>query len=433
MHLIKVSAMTIMSRITELFTARTAIASGLAVCVLAITGCGEPEARFTFNSLYLKYQENELGVTYTETQKQDIVNVTSAIFGSPDDPTILPGVEGMKEQMRPDRLEAAAGPVHSDNYGDGAGLYRQHCVHCHGVTGNGRGPTAEFLNPYPRDFTRGTFKFTSTPVGVKPTDEDLRTTLMNGIAGTAMPSFALLSEGELDALIDYVKYLSMRGETERKLIELNPDFFDAEAPEENESLRQEFYSREFVADEVLADIVASWADAKDMVTEIPERPEEYDQYSSEFDAEALAESIARGRKLYYTNDANCYSCHGPSQLGDGQITDYDQWTKEFYDWTGQNNDEYQERLSQYLAAGGLPPRNIRPRNLRLGIYRGGRRPIDIFWRIANGIDGTPMPAANRIVLSDDDIWDLVNYVLELPYEDTSRPDVVVMTNDRQVN
>ena len=37
------------------------------------------------------------------------------------------------------------------------------------------------------------------------------------------------------------------------------------------------------------------------------------------------------------------------------------------------------------------PRNAIPRNLRKGIYRGGRRRIDIFWKIYTGIAGTPMP------------------------------------------
>ena len=29
-------------------------------------------------------------------------------------------------------------------------LYREHCAHCHGISGDGVGPTAVFLNPYPR-------------------------------------------------------------------------------------------------------------------------------------------------------------------------------------------------------------------------------------------------------------------------------------------
>ena len=33
-----------------------------------------------------------------------------------------------------------------------------------------------------------------------------------------MPSFKLLPDLEIDALVDYVKYLSIRGETERELL-----------------------------------------------------------------------------------------------------------------------------------------------------------------------------------------------------------------------
>ena len=43
-----------------------------------------------------------------------------------------------------------------------------------------------------------------------------------------MPSFKLLNDGEVRALVDYVKYLSIRGEVETQLImeaanELDPD------------------------------------------------------------------------------------------------------------------------------------------------------------------------------------------------------------------
>jgi hypothetical protein len=40
---------------------------------------------------------------------------------------------------------------------ESAELYRVQCVHCHGAEGGGDGPTAEFLNPLPRDY-RHTFR-----------------------------------------------------------------------------------------------------------------------------------------------------------------------------------------------------------------------------------------------------------------------------------
>jgi mono/diheme cytochrome c family protein len=401
---------------------------------VAAVGCNPPEAKFSFNQLYMERQEQETGIEYAPQQVLAVVNAVTALFGTPDAPRVEP-VEGIDQVLNMQNLIVAAGPIKSDNYGKGEGLYRQHCVHCHGITGNGRGPTAAFLNPYPRDFTRGTFKFKSTPIGIKPTTDDLRRILENGVEGTAMPSFKLLSEGEVEALIDYVKYLAVRGEVERKLIELSPDFFEAEAedPAQNEELLKEFYGREFLVDEVLNEVVTSWLEADENVTEVPERPAKYDLASEEFEPAELKASQERGRALYYTTVANCFSCHGPSQLGDGQNTDYDQWTKEFFDWTLKSDPNYAERLDRYVSVTGLPPRNIRPRNLRDGIYRGGRRPVDIFWRVHNGIDGTPMPAANKSALSNDDIWDLVNYVLGLPYEPVSRPGLDVVTNPRGVN
>jgi hypothetical protein len=75
----------------------------------------------------------------------------------------------------------------------------------------------------------------------------------------------------------------------------------------------------------------------------------------------------------------------------------------------------------------LAPRNAIPRNLREGSYRGGRRPIDIFWRVSAGIAGTPMPAAGPAsegaqgTLTQEEIWQIVDYVHSLPFEPASRP------------
>ncbi len=103
------------------------------------------------------------------------------------------------------------------------GLFRLHCVHCHGITGDGMGPTALFLKPYPRDYREGLYKFKSTPSNYPPTDDDLVRTLQEGIHGTAMPSFKLLPQAEIEALVEYVKYLSLRGQTELALINYASD------------------------------------------------------------------------------------------------------------------------------------------------------------------------------------------------------------------
>ena len=106
------------------------------------------------------------------------------------------------------------------------------------------------------------------------------------------------------------------------------------------------------------------------------------------------------------------------------LTDYDDWALEFI------KDKSRDVVGEYVARGLPQPRNIRPRNLRLGAYRGGMRPIDLYWRIKNGIEGVPMPAStmkpegdpNQKGLTSDDVWHIVNYVQSLPYESISNPE-----------
>ena len=69
-----------------------------------------------------------------------------------------------------------------------------------------------------------------------------------------------------------------------------------------------------------------------------------------------------------------------------------------------------------FRARNAQPVQIRPANLNRGVYKGGRRPLDIFWRIAKGINGAQMPAHYPSPLDDKKVWDLVNFVLTLPYE-----------------
>src|SRR6185436_14273056 len=144
------------------------------------------------------------------------------------------------------------------------------------------------------------------------------------------------------------------------------------------------------------------------------------------DAFLLAESQQRGRKLFYGTVANCFSCHGPTALGDGQLGDYDSWTVELI-----TKKPTQELIDEYMSYGMPEPRNIRPRNLRLGVYRGGLRPLDLYRRVRNGIEGTPMPANDK--LKPEEIWHVVNYVQSLPYEQISNPYEAVPENRRERN
>lgn len=90
----------------------------------------------------------------------------------------------------------------------GQEIYMNRCMGCHGEKGDGKGPGAAWLNPRPRDFTAGIFKFRSTPLGALPTDDDLLRTLNQGLLGTSMPNFRLLSLASKTAVIQYIKSFS---------------------------------------------------------------------------------------------------------------------------------------------------------------------------------------------------------------------------------
>ena len=55
----------------------------------------------------------------------------------------------------------------------GKKVYEKWCINCHGDSGEGNGPAADFFTPRPRDFTYGLYKIRSTQSGQLPTDEDL--------------------------------------------------------------------------------------------------------------------------------------------------------------------------------------------------------------------------------------------------------------------
>ncbi|MBI1247178.1 c-type cytochrome [bacterium] len=475
----------------------------LAVMIGAILGCSSEPAKFEPNRIAMYKAELSLGTKLDPTyQVQPIEKILTETFGTPDKPDLslwdpkklvpdlaeeradiqteydeikaeldkalkdpdldpedradieadladvkkdldavdkqIAAVEGL---VQLDMLQMAAGPYGSAEDGTPRGLYRQHCVHCHGITGNGAGPTAAFLNPYPRDFRLGKFKWKSTTTGAPPTHDDLKRVITNGVPGTAMPSFKLLPAEEIEALTQYVTYLSLRGELERNLI---LDFSDIDVavlkPAGMQSEEEKEYVESLSADELkeeqtglkeelaelsdpeiflpdyLAPIVTKWAFADKNVTDVPEKPEV-----------VLDESIVHGRDLFFKK-GGCATCHGQSALGDGQTAEmfYDDWTEEYYD------PKNPEHLEEFLALGALPPRKLQPRNLRLGNFRGGRRPVDVYWRIRNGIEGAKMPAAQQ--LTEEEIWHVVDFVRKgLPYDSLSQPPEHVQENVRVRN
>jgi cytochrome c oxidase cbb3-type subunit I/II len=107
----------------------------------------------------------------------------------------------------------------------GAEVFDRFCVSCHGKHGDGRGYSAQWLDPAPRDFTGGIFKWRSTPSGSLPTDEDLVRTVSRGLRHTNMPSWAPLGDRAVRDVVEYVKTFSPRWQTEtpREAIKIPPE------------------------------------------------------------------------------------------------------------------------------------------------------------------------------------------------------------------
>lgn len=97
-------------------------------------------------------------------------------------------------------------------------VYDKRCAWCHGEKGAGNGPAAEFLNPRPRDFTSGVYKWKSTPFDeIAPADKDLKGMIKGGLShnsiagwtgmnGTSMPGWAdTVDDNEVAGLAAFIK------------------------------------------------------------------------------------------------------------------------------------------------------------------------------------------------------------------------------------
>ena len=97
----------------------------------------------------------------------------------------------------------------------GKEMYLRYCQYCHGKFGDGRGESAPYLDPRPRDFTKAVFKCRSTPTGTLPTDQDLFDTISRGIHATGMPSWKALTRQQRVDLVAYIKGFSPRFKEEQ--------------------------------------------------------------------------------------------------------------------------------------------------------------------------------------------------------------------------
>jgi mono/diheme cytochrome c family protein len=278
-------------------------------------------------------------------------------------------------------------------------------MHCHGMEGNGRGPTGPWLNPAPRDYRQGLFKFTSSTQDQnarKPRRDDLIHVLNFGIEGTSMPSFNILTDEEREQLASYVVHLSLRGEVEYQTM-LNQLNMQAQNKGEGGQDRPKFDdsavrqiskpNMKQVMEDVLALAAARWVAAQKPDAAITPTP--FPDVKSD---DAFLKSAGRGGKIFL-GTGGCISCH--QNFGRESNMTYDAW-------------------------GTI----LRGRNLYDGVYRGGRRPVDLYNRIHGGIEGAGMTAYKGLKdlinpqdigvpadqwASIDPLWDIVNFLRALPF------------------
>ncbi len=94
----------------------------------------------------------------------------------------------------------------------GKKTYDVYCMVCHGHSGAGDGPVSVALDPPPRNFTTGVFKFDADKDGTIGTDEDLAIAIRKG--GSAfggspvMVPWLQLSDAEVSHVIAYIRTLA---------------------------------------------------------------------------------------------------------------------------------------------------------------------------------------------------------------------------------
>jgi mono/diheme cytochrome c family protein len=299
---------------------------------------------------------------FTPELHSKLGTILEKTFGTPAQPK----VDGIDEQTKKDLV------LDDETLAGGAKYYRLHCLHCHGLSGNGHGPTSPWVNPHPRDYRQGLFKFTSSAQADKvrkPRREDLIHTLKVGIEGTSMPTFGLLSDKDLNELVSYVIHLSIRGELEMTLLKQikspsNPD----------ETITAQNMDEQ--AKSWLSLIVSNWTDA----------PKKAIVPTDDFPTDLKA-SVPHGYELFMKT---CAACH--LDFGRNPTLMYDSW-------------------------GTI----VRPADLTQGVYRGGRRRLDLYYRVDSGINGANMAAAPTN-WTPKDKWDVVSFIQLLPYREMLRKD-----------
>jgi mono/diheme cytochrome c family protein len=290
--------------------------------------------------------------------REQLQAALEGLFGTPAAPMIGTATDLGGLDLSPAHLAA------------GSRVYRRLCVNCHGMAGDGRGPTGPWVYPYPRDFRPGVFK--AAVGGRKPHVETLARLIRRGVPGTAMQPYDLIPEEEVRAVTAYVVHLSLRGEVESRLTQA---LLDETGESDVSDVAVECRA-------ALEKSLGDWAKAQTVQTQTPAWPTDPAD-------PAHQESVRRGQALF-AGAGGCASCH--RDYGRPDAFRYDVW-------------------------GGV----VRVPDLTRGEFRWGKQPADLVARVRHGLPGSGMPANEQ--LTDEQVRDLALFVSELAYPNRLPPDV----------
>ncbi len=228
--------------------------------------------------------------------------------------------------------------------------YMEYCVQCHGMKGDGNGPSAKGLLPPPRNLTQGLYKFPWVPYGELPHDEDFARIIRHGLKGSAMLPWDI-SDERLYAVTQYIKTF---------------------APQ-------------------------VW-EGKDKVPgtkfELPRDP---------FGDTYKHIAIEKGRKVYHVTAA-CTQCH----MGYASPEEIQGWAKEANTTIDTSVADYY----QLKAQDGVYNYKVLPPDFTYHQLRSITDVPSIVQRLMYGVTGSGMPGWKDVV-TDDELWALAYYVQDL--------------------
>lgn len=256
-----------------------------------------------------------------------------------------------KKTFVEDKVFAGGIHVSAGKLNAGEQIYKEYCMACHGVKGDGKGPSHKGMKVPPRDFTLGIYKFGQVASGDLPHDRHFYDLLTHGLNGTAMLPWGL-SDGQMDAVVQYIKTFA-------------PKVWEGKDKE--------------LGEEIIA-------------TKDP------------FGEAHKSAAIQKGKEVYHAV-ANCQSCHRAYV----SLEEYSSINKKVNNEAIDELDEDFYQTKQQETEYGYM--NVPP-DFTWHRIRSAKTVEHLYIRLSAGVGGTAMPAW-KDTITDEEIWAVSYYVKSL--------------------